>query len=342
MKTDEMFLLILALGLIIQINLADKIEAFDKTVSELPTNILSFITSPIFISSIIIFSLIGLVFLIIRHRNLRLEKEKLKVKELEKRKMEEEIIKKLLGENVSGLNSYELEKLIQRLERHNHYSKICSKIEYAIEELQRVKIKEYKKTEEYQKEKLLEEIEALRKQRYLEKLKLKDHRDVILEKLDIEENLIYEKEELGAEEIKILKEENFKETNEYDPILNENIKCFVKQILNHSASHTFLVGRIKKLLEQYLESDMIRLHNTKDADITFQVNYKIYAFEIETGTILSKKKQLKKKVSFLNNKYGQNWYFVVSNRDLAKKYRKCGRVTTRAGVRKIIEKLTNF
>lgn len=342
MEIEELLILSLVLGLFIKITLADKIEAINKNISEFPVILSSFVARPIFIIFIIVLSLVGLVLLVIRHRNSCLEKKRLEVGELEEKKMEEEIIQELLSRNVSGLNSHRLEKLIQRLEQYNYYPKIHDRIIYVKKELKDIKIEEYQETEEFQREELLKEIESLQKQRYLEKLKLRDHRDAVLEKLDIEEILIYEIEKLNKKEIEVLREEKFKEINEYDPILNENLACFVKQILNHSPSHTFLVGRIKELLEQYLESDKIRLHNTKDADITFQVDYKIYAFEIETGTLLSKKKQLKEKVNFLNNKYGRNWYFIVSNRDLAKKYRKYGRVTTRVGVRKIIEKLTDF
>jgi hypothetical protein len=109
--------------------------------------------------------------------------------------------------------------------------------------------------------------------------------------------------------------------------------------LNHSATHSFLVERIKQILEQHISSNKIRRHDTRDADLTFQVNHKIYALEVETGSGLTKKKKLEEKVALLNNKYGQNWYIVVSNRDLAKKYREYGKVVPRKGVCKIIENL---
>ena len=162
---------------------------------------------------------------------------------------------------------------------------------------------------------------------------------MVLEKLDTEDISIYEIEKLNKKEIEVLEREGYKKTNQYDPIEKKNVTFLVRQILNHSPSHTFLVARIKQLLEKYISPRRIRIHHTRDADITFQINYKIYAFEIEKGSLLTKKKRLREKVSFLNNKYGQNWYFIVINRNLAKKYRKYGKVTSRMGVRKIIEKL---
>ena len=84
---------------------------------------------------------------------------------------------------------------------------------------------------------------------------------------------------------------------------------------------------------------MICFHKTKDADITLEVNRTIYSLEIEIRSLLSKKKRLEEKVSFMNEKSGDNWYFVVSNQNLVKKDRTIGRVTTRKGVTKILRKI---
>ena len=339
MEDKEIFLLLLGLGLFIKITIVDKIKAFNKKISEFPIMLLSLVTNPLFTISIIIFSSIILIFLLIRHHNARLEKKRLEMEKLEERKVEKRNIRKLLNERMNGLNSCELEELIRKLKQYNHNIGIQYKIAHIKEKVERIRIEEYRKTKKYEREKLSEKIGELRKQKYLEQLRLNDYHDTVLEKLNVEKTLIYEIEKLKKKEIEVLKKEGYKKTNEYDPIESKNKNFLVKQILNHSPSHTFLVTRIKQLLEKYISPSKIRTHDTKDADLTFEVKYKIYAFEIETGTLLSKKKQLEKKVSLLNNKYGQNWYFVVSNRDLAKKYRKYGKVTSRMGVCKIIEKL---
>ena len=85
MEPEELFGLVLVVGLIINITLADKIKALEKTVSEIPTKLLALITTPIFIISAIIICLAVSIFLIIRHRNLRLEKERLEVEYLEEK-----------------------------------------------------------------------------------------------------------------------------------------------------------------------------------------------------------------------------------------------------------------
>ena len=110
MEPEELFGLALVTGLIINITLADKIKALEKTVSEIPIKLLALITNPIFIISAIIICLAVSIFLIIRHRNLRLEKERLEVEYFEEKKLIEKRIRRLLNRNIEGLNSNEIEK----------------------------------------------------------------------------------------------------------------------------------------------------------------------------------------------------------------------------------------
>lgn len=93
--------------------------------------------------------------------------------------------------------------------------------------------------------------------------------------------------------------------------------------MGHSATHTFLVWSVKRLLEDF-DVTRIEEHDTRDEDITFIHYNKKYAIEIETGTILKKIRQLKNKAHYLNNKYPKRWFFVVSNRNLQSQYKKYG------------------
>ena len=84
----------------------------------------------------------------------------------------------------------------------------------------------------------------------------------------------------------------------------------------------------------------IQEHLTRDADLTFEFNSKKYAIEVETGNLIYKKEQLKEKLQYLNRKYSKKrWVFVVSNRDLLKKYKKYGLSTTRRGVLKTLQEM---
>ena len=87
------------------------------------------------------------------------------------------------------------------------------------------------------------------------------------------------------------------------------------------------------------EIDNIEEHETKNADITFKHRGKYYAIEIETGNLLKKQKQLTEKIAYLNQKYKNRWFFLVSHRNLQTKYKKCGINTQRTNFEKTIKKL---
>ena len=108
--------------------------------------------------------------------------------------------------------------------------------------------------------------------------------------------------------------------------------------MSHSATHTFLVWSVKRLLEDF-DVTKIEEHETKDADITFIHRNKKYAIEIETGTLLRKERQLKNKAHCLNNKYPNRWFFVVSNRNLQSSYKRYGITTQRNRVSETLQKM---
>jgi hypothetical protein len=64
------------------------------------------------------------------------------------------------------------------------------------------------------------------------------------------------------------------------------------------------------------------LHQTRDADIVFEVNNKKYAIEVETGSSIKHfhTKLLDEKIKNLNKNYRKNWFFVVTDRKIASKY----------------------
>jgi len=274
------------------------------------------------------------------------KKMKLQIKR-ERLAKETSQIEKWIDEDIKYARPDTLKLFIKKLDKLYLSEEIRDKFEIAIRNklvlannyLEKGLHEEELRRYNYQRNNLRSEIWKLRNERFEEEKKSSNKQKIIASRLKVEDTLIYELKNLRPEEIEVLKKEDFKETCEYDPVYEKNTKFLVKQILNHSPTHTFLVTRIGELLKRHKGVSRVYFHNTKDADITFEINYKIYAFEIEKGSLLTKKKKLKEKVSLLNNKYGQNWYFIVTNRNLAKKYREYGKVTSRMGVCKIIEKL---
>lgn len=137
----------------------------------------------------------------------------------------------------------------------------------------------------------------------------------------------------------VIEHEFYSRVNEYC-ILHNKIETFlVKKFSNHSSTHTFLVWNVGKLLKRIKEIRSIREHGAVDADLTFIYHNRKYALEIETGNLLSKKKQLEEKIKSLNRKYPKRWMFIVSNKNLVSKYRKFGPSTQRTQVAERLQKL---
>jgi len=152
-----------------------------------------------------------------------------------------------------------------------------------------------------------------------------------------EENVILS-QRLTKEEKTILRKSKHKQVNEYCAYQKKILTVFVRPVMGHSATHTFLVWSVKRLLEDF-DVTKIEEHETKDADITFIHRNKKYAIEIETGTLLRKERQLKNKAHYLNNKYPHRWFFVVSNRNLQPQYKRYGITTQRNRVSETLQKM---
>jgi len=100
---------------------------------------------------------------------------------------------------------------------------------------------------------------------------------------------------------------------------------------------------IKTLLNiSYFEVEKIVEHETREPDLTFRVKGKLFAIEIETGTLLRKKDQLEKKIKDLNGKYKNRWLIVVSKRELVNKYSSFGLCTQRKWVCEKLEKMAGI
>ncbi|MEK6889500.1 MAG: hypothetical protein AABW80_05345 [Nanoarchaeota archaeon] len=106
----------------------------------------------------------------------------------------------------------------------------------------------------------------------------------------------------------------------------------VKPRGNESAEHFLLV----KLIEEYLKPHFkVWLYHSVKPDAEIKFKNRMIAMEIETGKLLrNNKKEFLEKVERLNDNYGKDWFFIVTNRNLLKKYRKYGKTYTRKSVLK--------
>ena len=181
-----------------------------------------------------------------------------------------------------------------------------------------------------EKENLEKEVQL---KRYYDKEK-------ILRRLDLSKS-VYLRDKLNKKEIRALKEKGYIQVNEYCVLNKSVITVLVKPMGNHSITHTFLVWDIKRLLIE-LKAENIQEKLTVDADLIFEFNKKRYALEIECGSLLSKPNQMREKITYLDKKYPNRWMFIISHRDLLKKYKKNGPTATRSNVREKLIKLLNI
>ena len=113
--------------------------------------------------------------------------------------------------------------------------------------------------------------------------------------------------------------------SEHKSILSDKKeKYLLRPRSNESIPHFFLVQDIKRFLEK--NKIKVEIYQTVKPDLIFEVNKKKYAIEVETGISLTHhKKLLLEKIKNLNKEYGDNWFFVATNKKVTSMYSKLGR-----------------
>jgi conjugal transfer ATP-binding protein TraC len=125
---------------------------------------------------------------------------------------------------------------------------------------------------------------------------------------------------LTKDEQKYLIGKGFREESFRSLCYPKKEKFFVNPRFNESPSHLFVSYDIRN----YLEGKGIRveMYATKKPDVVFKIGKKKYAIEVETGTVLTKSSRMKEKLEVLKD-YDE-WFFVVTNRNKIKDYKKYG------------------
>ena len=157
--------------------------------------------------------------------------------------------------------------------------------------------------------------------------------------IKIDENKgLFEYDKLSKSEREYLIKKRYREFSAYGIMSNKKEKYLIKPRFNESPQHFFLIYEIANYLKKF--TDKIEIFETKKPDIVFQINNKKYAIEVETGKVYkTNKKQLLAKVRQLNKNYGNNWFFVVTDRKMASKYNKLGKTYDKRYIAKRILKI---
>jgi predicted hydrolase (HD superfamily) len=112
----------------------------------------------------------------------------------------------------------------------------------------------------------------------------------------------------------------------------------IKPRRTESPQHIFLIKDISNYLKTFTNN--VKTYRSVKPDIVFRINRKEYAIEVETGKILrANKKAIVKKVKSLNKKYKDNWFFVVTDKNLTSQYNKLGKTCDRRYLASIISRI---
>jgi hypothetical protein len=267
----------------------------------------------------------------------------------ERRNEQQEKIETFLSCDLARCTASELESFVKTMQVHRFWDEALKGRKTALQN----KLEETKRL--LDKRQYEEEVRHLRNEKYALEEGIKtlsniqhdatesseERKERLLKELDLSKK-VFLMEELTDETHQVLLEEGFVQVNEYDILSEQLVTALVRPPLKHSPTHAFLVWSVMQFLEEQEGVTRVEEHETRDADITFRYDKKYYAIEVETGSLLRKKKQLKEKVAYLNQKYHHRWLFVVSNKNLVSEYRKLGPATPRNGVEKNVLKMLKF
>ncbi|MFA4960261.1 MAG: DUF87 domain-containing protein [Candidatus Pacearchaeota archaeon] len=156
----------------------------------------------------------------------------------------------------------------------------------------------------------------------------------------IDENKRYfHKNKLSKDNLKFLLDCGYQIKNFKNLLTDKNEDFVLQPRHNESLMHLFLVHNISEFLEKNgIETE---LYTTKKPDIVFNIKDKIYAIEVETGSMLSRIKALEERVIFLNENYDE-WFFVITNKNKVKNYKKLGDAVDKRYVNLRLNKLVKL
>lgn len=147
----------------------------------------------------------------------------------------------------------------------------------------------------------------------------------------------YRKRELNKDEVEYLLKEGYQSFEAKSIASGKKEDFILKPRHNESLNHMFVIYDIAEFLKK--KGIEVNMYTTQKPDLVFSLNGKSHAIEVETGTVLTNKKRFLEKVSQLNKDYENNWFFVVTNRNLIKKYRKFGKTIDPRFMENAIKKL---
>ncbi|MBI4154897.1 ATP-binding protein [Candidatus Woesearchaeota archaeon] len=153
------------------------------------------------------------------------------------------------------------------------------------------------------------------------KLNLNETKEVKATKIKLDlDKRFYVKRKLTKEETEFLLDNNYVISSHVNLDNGRHQEYLLRPYANESSSHFFVVYITAEYIKKY--TNQIKTYNTLKPDIIFKVGGKEIAIEIETGSYINKK-EFQQKVANLNKNY-EEWFFVLTDRNLRYNYKKFG------------------
>ncbi len=130
----------------------------------------------------------------------------------------------------------------------------------------------------------------------------------------------FKADELNDDEREYLLKRKYQEFSHRSINSNKKGIFYIRPRPKESIKHIFTINDIAEFLEK--NDVKPKLFSTRMPDVTFELNGKKYALEVETGSISKHSDRLSEKVEFVKKQGFDEWVFVVTDRNLVKTYRK--------------------
>src|SRR3989344_4040219 len=147
----------------------------------------------------------------------------------------------------------------------------------------------------------------------------------------------YKEKELNKDEVEYLIKEGYRPFSQKSIVTNKLESYLLKPRHNESLNHMFVIYDIMEYLDK--KGVKANMYTTRMPDIVFSHNGKRYAIEVETGTVIEHVDRINKKIKLIESQNYNAWFFIVTNRNLVKKYKKFGETLDS---RFIVRKLKNL
>ena len=144
----------------------------------------------------------------------------------------------------------------------------------------------------------------------------------------------YRRNDLTEEQVQELLQNGYKISSHIGLYGGRQEDYVLKSRSNESDTHFFVVKAIEEYIKKY--ADDVKLYEKSNADIVFTSGKNTVAIEVETGR--NKKVDITNKVHLLKQRYGTDWFFVVTRWQNKEKYSQYGETFLRKEVPAILKK----